>query len=316
MLRVDRTPLVVRGLQLVWPRVVALGGSTLAMIDGRDQLYVLSDVGTTAMRVQWAERLDWKPAWMRLSPSERYLLLGSDRGNYLRVLDLEHKKMLCEVAGPEHIVAAVGALGDDEVLVDSSRPGRLQVRMLPSLRSVLAVELMHPRPQVWTELISLGGGDRWAMVGHRFLDRDDQLVAVSLEALSSMSGAEAAEVLGGDVLTSAPELVVRPLGEDRLAVLSTTASGTTLALGEHDAALEAPTPVALSLDGLLDVSVTEGVLVASYADRVVVQPTAASGSTAAPVVLPTVVSAVSDLRAIAVDAQRGLVLVTIGVQRD
>ncbi len=305
---------MIRGLPPAWPRVVALGGATLAMIDGRDQLYVLSDVGTSAMRVRLAERLDWKPGWMRLSPSERYLLLGSERGNFLRVHDVEQQRVLCEVAGPEHIVAAVGALGDDEVLVESTRPGRLQVRTLPSLRAVLAVELREPRPQVWTELVSLGGGDRWGMVGHRFLDRDDGLVVVSLEELASLPAAEAAAVLGGPPLLSAPELVVRGLDDQRLAVLSRSASpaaGTTLAVCDHEGPLAAARPVELVLDGLLDLSVTEGALVAAYADRVVVLPT--DGAPA--VVVPAVASAVSDLRAIAVDAQRVLTLVTVGVAR-
>ena len=107
-------PLAIRGIPLIWPRVAAFQGGSLALVDGRDQLLVFSDVGTASMRVTFAERLDWKPGWVRLSPTERFLLLGSSKGNYVQIYDLKDKKVLVELAGPETMVASMGLLGDDE----------------------------------------------------------------------------------------------------------------------------------------------------------------------------------------------------------
>lgn len=306
MVRVDTEMLVVRGVQLLWPRVVAFAGSTVAMVEGREHLFVLSDVGTSGMRVTFSERLRWRPSWMRLSPQERYLLLGSDKGNYVQVIDIETRRPILEAGGPERIVAAVGAMGDDEVLVHSTRQGRFEVIMLPSLRSLLSVDVMHPRPQVWTELVSLGGGDQWGLVGHRFLDRDDQLVLVSLEALSSVENADAQDVLGGTAVATAPQLTVRALGEDRLAIFSATPTGTELAISDREGKVASRTPLALPLTGLQDVALTSSLLVAAYPDRMVVQPL--DGST--PTVQPMVTVAVTGKRAIGVNAQRNLALMT------
>lgn len=300
--QVRTEPLAIRGIPLIWPRVAAFQGGSLALVDGRDQLLVFSDVGTASMRVTFAERLDWKPGWVRLSPSERFLLLGSSKGNYVQVFDLQDKKVLIELAGPETMVAAIGLLGDDEVLVHSRRPGRLDAVVLPSLRAVLGVDVARPRPLVWTSFASMGDGDRWAFVGHRFLERDDQLVIASLEELSSLGPAEAAEVLGGKPVMSAVELVARPVGTDQVAVLTATA----LVLRPLDADTHIEQLVTPKLAQLQDLSATSTLVLSAYPDRLVVSPLDGGEATE----LPCLTSALAGHRAVVVDRKRNVALVT------
>src|SRR6266700_901352 len=119
-------PLAVKGVRMVWPRLVAYRLDRLAVLEGRDLLMAFS-LDDEKPRVREVRALGYKPQSMRLSASRRFLLIGNESGNWYEVRDVEKLEPVARLSAPERFACAFATLADADVLVSAPRPGVLEL---------------------------------------------------------------------------------------------------------------------------------------------------------------------------------------------
>jgi hypothetical protein len=164
-------PLVMRGMRMVWPRLVALRLDRLVVVEGRDLLltFVLEDRGP---HIRNSRSLGYKAATMALSPSRRYLLIGNEVGNWYEVCDADTLEPFTSVSGPDKVACAFASQDGTDVLVCAPRPGQLQMRSLPDGDVVAESQCDKPKPFVVASFTALGDDQTVAVMGHAFLGMD------------------------------------------------------------------------------------------------------------------------------------------------
>ena len=161
-------PLAIKGVRMVWPRLVAYRLDRLAVLEGRDLLmsFALDD---DRPRVREVRPLGYKPQTLRLSASRRYLLIGNETGNWYEVRDAEKLEPLAHVARPERFSCAFGTLDGADVLITAPRPGIIDLLDLPDGNLLTRVRREAGRTFVSASVIAVGEGDRVALLGHAFM---------------------------------------------------------------------------------------------------------------------------------------------------
>ncbi|MCK6546424.1 hypothetical protein L6R52_11290 [Myxococcota bacterium] len=173
--------LVFQGLRTTWCRTLSATPTHLALVEGRNRLIVLPIVDGQATRLQALCLLPFGPSSIQVGDDGDYVLLGSTRGNYAGVWSTKGSKMLLELAGPDAIAATLTHFRGQEVLLTSRHPGELQVWSLTSAQPIATFHDNKEAPFVIDRIHACGG--RWNLVGHRFLDVDEQLVSLDPEQL-------------------------------------------------------------------------------------------------------------------------------------
>jgi hypothetical protein len=161
-------PLAVKGVRMVWPRLVAYRLDRLAVLEGRDLLMSFS-LDDDRPRVREVRPLGYKPQSMRLSASRRFLLIGNDVGNWYEVRDVEKLEPVARVSGPERFSCTFASLADADVLVSSPRAGVIEILSLPAGALLSRVRRETARSFVAASLVAVGEGDQVALVGHPFM---------------------------------------------------------------------------------------------------------------------------------------------------
>jgi hypothetical protein len=175
------TPLVMRGMRMVWPRLVAIRLDRLVVVEGRDLLltFLLEDRGP---HIRKSRNLGYRPGSVALSPSRRYLLIGNEVGNWYEVCDADTLEPFTSVSGPDHVACAFASLDGDDVLVCAPRPGQLQQRSLPDGEVLADSQCDKPKPFVVSSFTALGDDQTVAMMGHAFLGMDTTVHFAELSA--------------------------------------------------------------------------------------------------------------------------------------
>jgi hypothetical protein len=167
-LSVRSTPLAIKGVRVVWPRLLAVRLDFLAIVEGRDLLMTFS-LEDSGPRIREVRALGFKPSFMALSPSRKYLLLSNEHGNWFEVRDAKKTDSLVQVSGPDRFHCAFGSVDDLDVLVSATRPGMVEVLSLPDGDVLSRVRWERPKPFVVESVQSVGDGATFALVGHPFL---------------------------------------------------------------------------------------------------------------------------------------------------
>ena len=214
-------PLPIKGVRMVWPRVLAYRLDRLAVLEGRDLLmsFALDD---DRPRVREVRALGYKPQSMRLSASRRFLLIGNETGNWYEVRDMEKLEPVARVSGPERFPCAFASLADVDVLVSAPRAGVVEVLSLPEGELLSRVRREVGRAFVAAGVFAVGEGDRVALVGHPFMApfwshlvlTTTQLQAAGEKMNQALDGAAAAR--------GSADLAVGPCGWDDVLVFEGT----------------------------------------------------------------------------------------------
>ncbi len=210
-------PLAVKGVRMVWPRLVAYRLDRLAVLEGRDLLMAFS-LDDEKPRVREVRALGYKPQSMRLSASRRFLLIGNESGNWYEVRDVEKLEPVARLSAPERFACAFATLADADVLVSAPRPGVLELMSLPDGNLLARVRREAQRSFVAAGLVAVGEGDQVALVGHAYMSPYWSQGVVATSALQA-SGPRMNEVL--DQLAGArgcADLAVGPSGWDDVLV--------------------------------------------------------------------------------------------------
>jgi hypothetical protein len=207
-----RERISVRGLRLKWPTCIAMRRKSLVVVEGRDLLVTSPNATDERSMPGHVQLVGWHPGSVAFSPSLKYVMLCAEQGNYSELWDLQNRKPLVAVAGPERVAATVLMVGNKEVLVCSRRAGMLEGFVLPELQPAFFVKCMTPLPFVFSALVPLGTGDTFAAIGHRLLESEDRLLLLSTRAIAADAnvvekGIEAPEAKGAG-------LQVGPCGKD------------------------------------------------------------------------------------------------------
>jgi hypothetical protein len=161
-------PLAIKGVRMVWPRLVAYRLDRLAVLEGRDLLMSFS-LDDDKPRVREIRALGYKPQSLRLSPSRRFLLIGNETGSWYEVRDVEKLEPVARASGPERFACAFASLSEADVLVSAPRAGVIEVMSLPGGDLLSRVRRETGRTFVAAALIPVGDGDKLALVGHPFM---------------------------------------------------------------------------------------------------------------------------------------------------
>jgi hypothetical protein len=191
-----RERISVRGITLKWPTCLALRRDRLVVVDGRDLLMSFEDVTAPRLLPNQVITLGWHPAQVAMSPSQRYVSLAAEPGNYVEVWDLQTREPVGAVSGPERVTSTFVAFEGRELLVFSRRAGVLEAFALGGKGELgFVAPCAQPTPFVFTSLVSLEDGDGVLAVGHRYLKGADRLVQLSVRQLlaSNTSAADAIE---------------------------------------------------------------------------------------------------------------------------
>jgi hypothetical protein len=175
------TPLAMRGMRMVWPRLVAIRLDRLVVVEGRDLLltFLLEDRGP---HIRTSRNLGYRPGSVALSPSRRYLLIGNEVGNWFEVCDADTLEPFTSVSGPDQVACAFASQDGNDVLVCAPRPGQLQQRSLPEGEVLAESHCEKPKPFVVTSFTALGDDQTVAMMGHAFLGMDTTVHFAELSA--------------------------------------------------------------------------------------------------------------------------------------
>ena len=177
-------PLAIKGVRMVWPRLVAYRLDRLAVLEGRDLLMSFS-LDDDKPRVREVRALGYKPQSLRLSPSRRFLLIGNETGNWYEVRDAEKLEPVARTSGPERFACAFASLADMDVLVSAPRAGVLEIMSLPAGDLLSRVRREAGRTFVAAGLVAVGEGDKVALVGHPSMSPFWSHLVVSTAALKA-----------------------------------------------------------------------------------------------------------------------------------
>ena len=210
-------PLAIKGVRMVWPRVLAYRLDRLAVLEGRDLLmsFALDD---DRPRVKEVRALGYKPMSMRLSASRRYLLIGNETGNWYEVRDVEKLEPVARVSGPERFSCAFASLSDEDVLVSAPRPGVIEVLSLPEGTLVSRVRREAGRPFVPAGLVAVGDGDQVALVGHPFMPPFWSHLVLTTSQLKAAGEPMNKALDGASAARGSADLAVGPCGWDDVLV--------------------------------------------------------------------------------------------------
>jgi hypothetical protein len=161
-------PLPIKGVRMVWPRLLAYRLDRLAVVEGRDLLMSFS-LDDDRPRLREVRALGFKPHSMRLSASRQFLLLGNEAGNWYEVRDVEKLEPLTSIAAPDRFCCGFASLSDVDVLVSAPRPGIIEVIDIPDGDLLSRVRREVGRPLVMVNLIAIGDGHTVGLVGHPFM---------------------------------------------------------------------------------------------------------------------------------------------------
>lgn len=210
-------PLAVKGVRMVWPRLVAYRLDRLAVLEGRDLLMSFS-LDDDKPRVRELRALGYKPQSLSLSPSRRFLLIGNEAGNWYEVRDAEKLEPVARASGPERFACTFASLADADVLVSAPRAGVIEVMSLPDGKLVSRVRREAGRTFVAAGLIAVGDGDKVALVGHPSMSPFWSHVVVSTAALQA-GGTPMNDLLDGAAAArGSSDLAVGPSGWDDVLV--------------------------------------------------------------------------------------------------
>jgi hypothetical protein len=161
-------PLPIKGVRMVWPRLLAYRLDRLVVLEGRDLLmsFALDD---DKPRVREVRALGYKPQSMRLSASRRFLVIGNEAGNWYEVRDIEKLEPVARVSGPERFACAFATLAEMDVLVSAPRPGVIELMSLPDGDLLARVRREVQRSFLAVGVVAVGDGDQVALVGHPFM---------------------------------------------------------------------------------------------------------------------------------------------------
>ena len=210
-------PLPVKGVRMVWPRLVAYRLDRLAVLEGRDLLMAFA-LDDDKPRVREVRALGYKPQSMRLSASRRFLLIGNESGNWYEVREIEKLEPVARLSGPERFACAFATMADMDVLVSAPRPGVLELMSLPDGEVLGRVRREVQRSFVAAGLVAVGDGDQVALIGHAYMSPYWSHAVIGTSALQA-SGPRMNEVL--DQLAGArgcADLAVGPSGWDDVLV--------------------------------------------------------------------------------------------------
>jgi hypothetical protein len=210
-------PLAVKGVRMVWPRLVAYRLDRLAVLEGRDLLMSFS-LDDDKPRVREVRALGYKPQSLRLSASRRFLLIGNEAGNWYEVRDADKLEPVARASGPERFSCAFASLSDTDVLVTAPRPGVIEVMSLPKGDLLSRVRRETGRTFVTAGLIPVGEGDKLALVGHPSMSPYWSQVVVATSFLQA-GGTPANDLLDrAAAARGCSDLAVGPSGWDDILV--------------------------------------------------------------------------------------------------
>lgn len=173
--------LVFQGLRTTWCRALSATPTHLALVEGRNRLIVLPLVDGQATRLQALSLLPFAPSAIQVGDDGDSVLLSASRGNYAAVWSTKSSKMVLELAGPDGIAAALTHFRGQEVAVTSRHPGQLQVWPTTGGPPIATFNEAKEVPFVIDRIVAAAG--RWHLIGHRFLDVDEQLVSLDPDQL-------------------------------------------------------------------------------------------------------------------------------------
>jgi hypothetical protein len=190
---VQVTPIVLPGIRVIWPRLLALRLDLLVVVEGRD-LLLLFTLEDTGPKLRHIGSLGYRPGSLSLSPSRAFLLLGNETGNWFEVRDTKTAEVVTSVSGPDPFAVAFAALDSLDVLISAARVGRIDVIGLPDGEALAETELAQPKPFIVDDLVAVGDSQDLAIIGHPFLDGYARQVFLSVRILQE-GGAKLAQVL-------------------------------------------------------------------------------------------------------------------------
>ncbi|HET6148137.1 MAG TPA: hypothetical protein VFH68_11455 [Polyangia bacterium] len=210
-------PLAIKGVRIVWPRLVAYRLDRLAVLEGRDLLMSFS-LDDDKPRVREVRALGYKPQSLRLSPSRRFLLIGNETGNWYEVRDADKLEPVARTSGPERFACAFASLSEMDVLVSAPRAGVIEIMSLPDGALLSRVRREAGRTFVAAALIPVGDGDRVALVGHPTMSPFWSHMVVATSVLQA-GGAPMNELLDrAAAARGCSDLAVGPSGWDDVLV--------------------------------------------------------------------------------------------------
>ena len=217
-------PLPIKGVRMVWPRLVAYRLDRLAVLEGRDLLMSFA-IDDDRPRVREVRPLGYKPTSMRLSASRRFLLVGNEAGNWYEVRDAEKLEPVACVAAAERFPCAFASLADADILISAPRPGIIEVMSLPEGKLLARVRRDGGRSFVAAGMVAVGDGDRVAIVGHASMSPYWAHMVVETSFLQA-AGAKMNETLDRVVAArGSADLAVGPCGWDDVVVYEGTGGG-------------------------------------------------------------------------------------------
>jgi hypothetical protein len=213
-------PLHIKGVRMVWPRLLAYRLDRLLVIEGRDLLMSFS-IEDDKPRMRELRPLGYRPASMSLSLSRRFVLLGNEVENWYELRDAQTLEAFTTFSEPERFPCAFASLEDMDVLVVARRPGVLELVSLPDGDVLGRSTRPTGRPFVVANVVTVGGGQSVALVGHPYLGLYSSHVLVETKALESADGLALKAELDRAVSARGDlDLAVGPCGWDDMLVYS------------------------------------------------------------------------------------------------
>jgi hypothetical protein len=162
------TPISLKGIRVVWPRLVALRLDQLAVVEGRDLLIslLLEDAGP---KVRAMKNLGYRPGRISLSATRKHLLVWNDTGHWCEVRDSKTLEVVTYQSAPDPFEATFGMLGGEDILF-TARPGAMDLFALPKGQPIMHLDCDKPKRFICTQLVGLGDGEALGIVGHDYLD--------------------------------------------------------------------------------------------------------------------------------------------------
>jgi len=211
------SPIAIKGVRVVWPRLLAVRSDLLAIVEGRDLLMTFG-LEASGPRIREVRALGYKPGSMTLSTSRHFLLLGNEAGNWFEVRDAGSGEPIASVAGPDRVVCALATLDDMDVLVSATRAGVVEILSLPDGDVLARLRWNRPKPFVFEALRPLGDGLSLGMVTHLFLSPTSAFAVAPVSALQGQEDALAALLDGAIDQRPALDTAVGPCGSEHVLV--------------------------------------------------------------------------------------------------
>lgn len=211
------SPIAIKGVRVVWPRLLAVRSDWLAIVEGRDLLMTFA-LEATGPRIREVRALGYKPGSMALSASRHFLLLGNELGTWFEVRDAVSGESVTSVAGPDRFACTLATLDDMDVLVSATRAGVIEVLSLPDGDALARLRWQRPKPFVVDALRPLGDGQTLGLVAHPFLALTSSYLLTPLASLLSDTDALIGLMDGAVEQRPALDAAVGPCGTDEVLV--------------------------------------------------------------------------------------------------